>query len=105
MINKNGLKILNIYILASFVASCGITHLPGDVQNSIGQTESGIASATKKLSQAKSIQKNNFVDHTSTGYFGNQVIMQTNTDFLPPVFNNQIQIDKQFYGMKSIWDC
>ena len=102
MINKNGLKILNIYILASFVASCGITHLPGDVQNSIGQTESGIASATKKLSQAKSIQKNNFVDHTSTGYFGNQVIMQTNTDFLPPVFNNQIQIDKQFYGMKSI---
>jgi type IVB pilus formation R64 PilN family outer membrane protein len=102
MISKKTLKLSTIYTLVNLTASCGITHLPGDVKNSIGQTESGIISATNKLSEAKSIQKNNFVDHSSTGYFGNQVIMDTNADFLPPVFNNQIQIDKQFYGMKSI---
>lgn len=102
MFNKNVLKILTLYILVNLITSCAITHLPGDVKNSIGQTESGINSATNKLSEAKSIQKNNFVDHTSTGYFGNQVIMENNADFLPPVFNNQIQIDKEFYGMRSI---
>ena len=102
MFNKNVLKVSTICVLVNFVTSCGMTHLPGDVKNSIGQTESGINSATNKLSEAKSIQRSNFVDHTSTGYFGNQVIMETNTDFLPPVFNNQIQIDKQFFGMKSI---
>ena len=102
MISKKTLKLSTIYTLVNLTASCGVTHLPGDVKNSIGQTESGIISATNKLSEAKSIQKNNFVDHSSTGYFGNQVIMETNADFLPPVFNNQIQIDKQFYGMKSI---
>ncbi len=102
MLIQNMLKISTIYVVVGFIASCGITHLPSDVQISIEHTESGILSATNKLSEAKSIQKNNFVDHTSTGYFGSQIIMQTNTDFLPPLFNNQIQIDKQFYGMKSI---
>jgi type IVB pilus formation R64 PilN family outer membrane protein len=102
MIIKNAIKISTIYILANLISSCGMTHLPGDVQKSIGQTESGINSATGKLSSAKTIQNNSFVEHSSVGYFGNQVIVSPETDFLPPVFNNQIQIDKQFFGMKSI---
>ena len=66
MLIQNMLKISTIYVVVGFIASCGITHLPSDVQSSIEHTESGILSATNKLSEAKSIQKNNFVGHTST---------------------------------------
>ena len=61
MIIQNTLKFLVVNITSAFIVSCGITHLPGDVKNSIGQTESGIASANGKLSEAKSLQKNNFI--------------------------------------------
>jgi type IVB pilus formation R64 PilN family outer membrane protein len=99
---KNSTKIFIIYALANLISSCGITHLPADVQKSITQTESGIESANTRLSLAKNIEKNNFIEHTSVGYFGNQVITSPDTDFLPPLFNNKIQIDRQFFGMKAI---
>lgn len=82
--------------------ACSLTSLPGDVRNSIGQTESSIMQNNAKINTAKTINQENFIRHVNTGYFGNQIIMQSNDDFLPPVFNNDIQIDKQFFGLRSI---
>jgi type IVB pilus formation R64 PilN family outer membrane protein len=99
---NNPKKIILILILLEYLSSCSLTSLPGDVRKSIGQTESGIAVGNAKLDNAKNIQQNNYIKHTSVGYFGNQVIPQTDADFLPPVFSNNIQLDKQFYGIRSI---
>lgn len=100
---KLSTKLTMMVLTASgWLASCSMTSLPSDVRKSIGQTESGIAVGNAKLANAKNIQQNNFIQHTNIGYFGNQAISQTDTDFLPPVFSNQIQIDKQFFGIRSI---
>ncbi|MCE3269155.1 MAG: hypothetical protein K0R49_1407, partial [Burkholderiales bacterium] len=96
-------KLILLAIAASEgITSCSLTSLPGDVRKSIGQTESGIAQGNARLTSARNIQKDNFISHTKIGYFGNQAITQTDTDFLPPVFSNQIQIDRQFSGVRSI---
>jgi type IVB pilus formation R64 PilN family outer membrane protein len=100
-------KLSNKLIMAALAAagclvSCSITSLPGDVRKSIGQTESGIADGNAQAANAKNIKQNNFIQHTNVGYFGNQAITQTDTDFLPPIFSNQIQIDKQFFGVRGI---
>jgi len=84
------------------ISACSITTLPQDTQKSIKLTDKDIDNASLKLSKAKNIQQNSFIKHTKTGYFGNQTITQTNADILPPVFNNQIQLDKQFNGLRSI---
>src|SRR5579863_5158284 len=85
-----------------YLAGCGVTSLPGDVHKSIGQIESGIADSTAKLANAKTVRQDNYIRHTNNGYFGNQAIIQNGNDFLPPVFSNQIQIDKQFFGIRAI---
>lgn len=102
MKNKPIIKTIFVSLNLLSLVGCSITTLPKDVRNSIGQTDTGIQNATDKLSKARSIKQDNFINHTSTGYFGDQVIMQNNTDFLPPIFSNQIQVDKQFYGINSV---
>lgn len=93
---------VTLLVLAVYLTSCSITSLPGDVRKSIGQTESGIANGTAKLVNAKTVQQNNYIKHTNNGYFGNKAIIQNDTDFLPPIFSSQIQIDKQFFGIRTI---
>lgn len=100
VLNKKRLCL--ICILGLFIDSCSFTSLPGDVRKSIGQTESGISDGNTKLNNAKNIQHDNFVNHTTTGYFGNQAIVETDADFLPPIFSNNIQLDKEFYGLRSL---
>lgn len=95
-------KIVLLTVICEALAACSLTSLPGNVRKSIGQTESGITDANNRLANAKNIQQNNFIQHTSVGYFGNQAIAQSDTDFMPPTFSNQIQIDKQFFGLHSI---
>ncbi|MFN7094520.1 MAG: PilN family type IVB pilus formation outer membrane protein [Burkholderiales bacterium] len=91
-------------ISSSFIGviGCSLTTLPSDVKKSIHDTESGIERATTKVAKARTVQSNNFIQHTDTGYFGNQTVVQNDTDFLPPIFSNQIQLDQQFFGLKSI---
>ncbi len=96
------IKKLTLSLCILSLVGCSITSLPGSVKDSIGQTESGISSATSQITNAKSVQKNNFINHSSVGYFGNQAITQNDTDFLPPVFSNDVQLDKQFYGVRSV---
>lgn len=85
-----------------FIGSCSITSLPSDVNKSVNNTESSIQDASNKLNKAQTVTHNKFIAHTNTGYFGSQAIVQNDTDFLPPVFSEHIQIDKQFYGIRSI---
>lgn len=104
-LQKQVVSPLFIMVLASVGASlvsCGITSLPANVQGSITQTESNISATNNKLINSTSAKQTNFITHDTSGYFGNQVIMQNNTDYLPAVFNNTIQIDKQFLGLKSL---
>jgi hypothetical protein len=89
-------------VLTFYLASCAFTSLPSDVRTSIGQTQSGITSNNARLNNTKNITQDNYITHTSVGYFGNQAIIQSDTDFLPPIFNNNIQLDKQFFGVRSI---
>lgn len=91
-----------ILMLSEYLLSCSFTTLPGDVRKSVGQTESGIASGNAKLEAAKNIQHDNYVRHTSVGYFGNQTITQNDADFLPPIFSNNVQLDRQFFGVRSL---
>ncbi|MBP9742322.1 MAG: PilN family type IVB pilus formation outer membrane protein [Burkholderiales bacterium] len=91
-----------VMYIALNISSCGITSLPSNVQESIGKTESEIARANNKLANSKSIKHNNFIEHAPTAYLSNQVIMQNNIDYLPPIFNDTIQIDKQFFGLKNV---
>lgn len=98
-------KLKALYVIMSVVnilCGCSITSLPHDTQNSIGEVDANINNAHLTLTNAKNIQNNNFIVHTATGYFGHQSIVHNDTDFLPPQFSNLIQIDKQFYGLKSI---
>ena len=95
-------KTLTVILCILHLTGCSITALPGAVKDSIGQTESGIDSATSQIKNAKTTQKNNFVEHSNVGYFGNQAVSQNDTDFLPPVFSNDVQIDKQFFGVRSL---
>lgn len=104
-LQKQVVSPLFIMVLASVgvsLVSCGITSLPANVQSSITQTESNISATNNKLINSTSAKQTNFITHDASGYFGNQVIMQNNTDYLPAVFNNTIQIDKQFLGLKSL---
>ena len=94
---------LLLVILYTFhICGCSITNLPSGVKDSIGQTESAISTANTNISNAKPIVNNNFIQHSNTGYFGKQVIIQNEAEFLPPIFSNQIQLDRQFFGLRSI---
>ncbi|MBP9741742.1 MAG: PilN family type IVB pilus formation outer membrane protein [Burkholderiales bacterium] len=95
-------RLILAILICENMASCGITSLPKDVRQSIDQNESSIATINNKLVNSKSINQENFIHHAATGYLSSQAIIQNNTDYLPPVFNNMIQIDKQFFGLRSI---
>ena len=95
-------KLVLFYCLLMNIVACSVTSLPFDIKKSINQTESAISDGNSRLSNTKIIQKNNFISHSPTGYFGNQVIIQNDIDDLPPIFNNNIQMDKQFLGIRSI---
>lgn len=95
-------SLLVIMLYSAHLCGCSITSLPSGVKDSIGQTESAITSASSNISNAKSSVSDNFIRHSNTGYFGKQIIIQNEADFLPPIFSNQIQIDKQFFGLRSI---
>ncbi|MBY0379123.1 MAG: PilN family type IVB pilus formation outer membrane protein [Burkholderiales bacterium] len=92
--------VLQLSLLSLF--GCSFTHLPSDVQKSISSTESGIDGANRSIAQAKNKQADNFIKHSNTGFFGNQVIVGDNASILPPVFNNPIQLDQQYFGLRSI---
>jgi type IVB pilus formation R64 PilN family outer membrane protein len=104
MQNKVGIEKVVILIAVTLFSllGCSITSLPSDVRDSVKQTESGIAEANKSLSHASTVRKDNYIKHSNSGYFGNQAIIKQDADFLPAVFSNQIQIDKQFFGMHGI---
>src|SRR3990167_536985 len=91
-----------LLFLITGLTACSLTSLPSHVQDSIGENSHDIESATAKIKNAKNIKKNNFIQHTNVGYFSNHAIIENNTDFLPPIFNDEIQIDKQFGGIYSI---
>lgn len=94
---------LKLVILMSGLSACSLTSLPGSVQNSIGQSHKDIDAANKRIDDAKNHnEKEDFITHVSTGYFGNHAITQENTDFLPPIFNDQIQIDREFDDLSAI---
>lgn len=96
------MKLLTVLLFVVVLTACSMTSLPGDVQKSVSNTESGINNADKKLANAKSVQNDNFIKHSDNVYFGSQVFIQSNADFLPPIFGNQFQLDKQFLGLHSI---
>lgn len=91
-------------ILAGLIAGCSLTSLPSDARQSIGDTDSSITDATKKMASVKPIENNNFINHKSTGYLGTKSVPMADTDYLPPVFSNQMQMDQQFYSMKDVSD-
>ena len=92
--------VLQLSLLSLF--GCSFTHLPSDVQKSISSTESGIDGANRSIAQAKNKREDNFIRHSNTGFFGSQVIVGDNTSMLPPIFNNPIQLDQQYFGLRSI---
>lgn len=92
--------VLQLSLLSLF--GCSVTSLPSDVQKSINSTESGIDGANRSIAQAKNKHADNFIKHSSTGFFGSQVIVGDNASVLPPVFNNPIQLDQQYFGLRSI---
>lgn len=103
MKSRNFINSLLILIGLSIISGCSLTSLPSGVQQSIGQSDKDIESASKKIDEAKnSGNKENYIMHTNVGYFGNHAITENNTDFLPPSFNNQIQIDREFFDLRSI---
>jgi len=108
MIGVNALKAKQIFnkLIVSMnilsISACSITTLPKDTQKSIKEIDTNIDNASLKLNKAKNVQQDNFIKHTKTGYFGNQTIAQSNADVLPSVFNNQVQLDRQFNGLRSI---
>lgn len=103
MKSRNFINNLLILIGFSIISGCSLTSLPSSVQHSIGQSDKDIESASKKIDEAKnSSNKENYIMHTNVGYFGNHAITENNTDFLPPSFNNQIQIDREFFDLRSI---
>lgn len=91
-----------ISFLTAYLTGCSLTSLPDDVRKSIGQTESGITDGTARLANTKTIQQENYIRHTNSGYIANKAIIQNENDFLPPIFSSQIQIDKQFFGIRSV---
>lgn len=95
-------SLLFIMLYSFHLCGCSITNLPSGVRDSIGQTESAITTANSNINNAKSNVNDNFIRHSNTGYFGKQIIIQNEAEFLPPIFSNQIQIDKQFFGLRSI---
>lgn len=95
-------KKLKLLFLFTSLSACSITSLPSSVQHSIGQRNQDIDNANKKIDEAKNkSDKEEFITHTQIGYFGNHAITEDNTDFLPPIFNNQIQLDREFDELRE----
>lgn len=94
---------LRLLLLFSSLSACSITSLPSSVQHSIGQSNKDIDNANKKIDEAKNkSDKEDFITHTKVGYFGNHAITEDNTDFLSPIFNNQIQLDREFEDLRAV---
>ncbi len=91
-----------ITIGSIYLIGCSLTALPRETRDSINNTESGIINADNKLKSAKNLENDDYILHAKAGYFGNQVVLQNNADFLPPIFSNQIQIDKEFSDLRNI---
>ena len=87
-------------LFSMFLYGCSFPALTHQVADNINKSESAIESADVKVNRINIPQ--DFVQHTSSGYFGNQVVVQHDTDFLPPLFSQQIQFDRQFSGLKSV---
>lgn len=101
----NKIKIISGILLSlSIINGCSFTSLPSDARKSISGAESGIDSANKQLANTKPIVQNNFIQHKTTGYFGSKAIQISDSDNLPPVFQNQIQMDQTFYSLKDVAD-
>lgn len=94
------MKKLFVYILSLNVIACSITPLPSSIHDDFGQTESDIKHAQKKMMTQQS--EANYVTHVNGGYLGKHVIYQVTDEDLPPMFNNSFQLDKQFYGLRTI---
>lgn len=83
---------------------CSFTSLPGTVKQSINNTNNGINAANQKLDSAQSTQNNNYNYDMHGVYFSNQPIARNEADYLPPNFNDALQIDATFYSMSQIAD-
>lgn len=95
-------RICSLFLILALNISCSITTLPHEVKTSINNAESDISNLNNKLNQPQNSSNENYIEHRKTGYFGNQVIVNNDTDYLPTIFNNPIQIDKEFYSLHSV---
>jgi hypothetical protein len=68
---------LKVCIMSLFgLVACSMTSLPSEVQHSVNNTESKINIANRQLSNVKTANKENFIQHSDGVYFGSQVILQ-----------------------------
>lgn len=100
------MKLKQLFVaLATFgLMSCSITSLPGDVKSSLKTTNENIESANTKIQNVSNNQNDSYIEKMKGGYFGNSTIATKDTDFLPPVFNDPIQMDRTFFSMRQVAD-
>lgn len=90
-------------IIASlFICSCSLTTLPRDTKTAIKDVDNEIDGVNRNSFKRNKLNSESFVQHASSGYLGINSIPIADTDFLPPIFSNTIQIDKVFYDFKEI---
>lgn len=97
---------MRLYIFSSvivmFVCSCSLTTLPRDSKTAIKNVDNEINDVNKRATKQNKVSTESFVRHSSAGYLGINSIPIADTDFLPPIFSNNIQMDKVFYDFKEI---
>lgn len=100
------MKFKQLLIMASTLVlmSCSLTSLPSDVQSSLKTTNQNIESANLRIQNASSSQNDNYIEQMKGGYFGNSTIATKDTEFLPPIFNEPIQMDRTFFSMRQVAD-
>ena len=103
-INKN--RITPMYALLfccilGTITSCSTT---SEVRQSMKNTDDAINSATKKLDGSQTKSNNNFNYEMDSIYISNTPVKRKETEFLPPIFQNQIQMDNSFNSMRQIAD-
>ena len=74
------------------------------MKSSLKSTNEGIESANTRLANVSNTQNTNYIEHIKSGFFGNSTIPLKDTDFLPPVFNDPIQMDRTFFTLRQVAD-
>lgn len=101
---KFNIKMICLAVQVLSITGCSFTMLPSTVNKSIKKIDNGIGDADHKLSMAHNISHENFNHDVDGVFLGNSVVYKKDSDFLPMVFNNQVQIDSSFYSMTQVAD-